>query len=71
MAVQVTALGAAAGRALHLLDDGLPKVLEDEFALALLGWSADGARQVVAAVEQPGDRMTSLAVGRSGSRRIE
>ena len=65
MAVQVTALGAAAGRALHLLDDGLPKVLEDEFALALLGWSADGARQVVAAVEQPGDRMTSLAVGRA------
>ncbi len=35
--VHQTALGAAAMRALHLLDDGEPKIYSDELALRLLG----------------------------------
>ena len=39
--VHTTAIGAAAVRAVHLLRDGDPKVLDDAFALKLLGWSED------------------------------
>jgi O-methyltransferase involved in polyketide biosynthesis len=37
----MTALGAAALRAVHLVRDGNPKILDDAFALKLLGWSED------------------------------
>src|SRR5262245_29468887 len=37
--VHNTALGAAAMRANHVLYDGEPKVLNDEYAQALTGWT--------------------------------
>ena len=37
--VHKTALGAAAARARHLLVEGEPKILSDQFAQQLLGWS--------------------------------
>jgi methyltransferase (TIGR00027 family) len=52
--VHRTAIGVAAIRAAHLLRDGEPKVMRDEYALALTGWSeeealamAAGARRVL------------------------
>lgn len=44
--VHLTALGAAAMRALHLLDDGEPKIYSDPLALQLLGDGADAVLKI-------------------------
>jgi methyltransferase (TIGR00027 family) len=39
--VDQTALGSAAVRAVHLVHDGEPKILRDEYALPLTGWTTE------------------------------
>ena len=62
--VDRTAVGAAAVRAVHLLHDGEPKILRDEYALPLIGWTTQQLADVAQEMARLG-RQTSAWVSRS------
>ena len=69
--VHRTAIGAACMRALHLLQDGEPKILRDEFALPLSGVTAEQLLATAKSRQIPDSTATWVVRSRLAEDRVE